>query len=99
MFLNTCLCAQTILEPLMSFMPQKFAKSWRQKLTIQVFDTLLQNVINLIININVTASCMPTPAEMEQIVSIRINVTIDLWPTAAEIEKIVTLIANLKRNI
>ena len=31
--LNTCLCAQTILEPPMSFMPQRFAKSWLQKLT------------------------------------------------------------------
>ena len=83
----------------MSFMPQKFAKSWPQKLTIKVFDTLLQNMGNLIININVTVSCMPTPPEMEQIVSIRINVTIVFWPTAAEIEQIVTLIANVKRII
>ena len=52
---------------------------------------------NLNIKINVTVSCMPTAAEMKQIVNIRVNVTIDFWPTAAEIEQIVTLIANIKR--
>ena len=57
------------------------------------------NMGNLNIKINVTVSCMPPAAEMEQIVNMRINVTIDFGPTAAEIEQIVTLIANVKRNM